>query len=51
MEKIKQKLLYKVAEERKLNPCEMIYQDIISQEKPSYGGSKNYILIQESGWT
>ena len=27
---------------------EMIYLDLISQKKPSYGGSNNWILIQES---
>ena len=42
------KFQHKVAEERKIKPCEMINLDIISQKKPSYGGSKNWILIQDS---
>ena len=46
--KSKQKLLHKVAEERNLKPGEMIYIDISSQKKLSYGGSKNWILIQDS---
>ena len=50
MAKIKQKFLDKVAEERDLNLGEMIYLDIISQKKPSYGGSENCILIQDSKW-
>ena len=45
--KSKEKLLHKVAEERELQPVEMIYLDISSQKKPSYGGSKNWILIQD----
>ena len=48
LEKNKQKLLHKVAEERKLKTGEIIYPDLISQRKPSYGGSKNWILIQKS---
>ena len=46
--KTKQKLLHKVVEERDLKPGRMIYIDIILQKKPSYGGSKNWILIQDS---
>ena len=45
--KRKHKLLHKVAYERDLNPGEMIYLDISSQNKPSYGGYKNCILIQD----
>ena len=45
--KTKQKSLQKLAEERNLEPGEIIYIDIISQKKPSYGGSKNWILIQD----
>ena len=41
MEKRRHKCLHKVAEERNLKPGEMIYLDISSQKKPSYGGSKN----------
>ena len=37
-----------VAEERVLNPGEIIYLDLISQNKPSYRGPKNWILIQDS---
>ena len=48
--KSKEKLLHKVAEERDLKPGEMIYLDIISQKKPSYGGYNNCILIQDSVW-
>ena len=48
MSKSKHKLLHKVAEEHDLNPGEIIYLDIISQKKPSYVGSKNWILIQDS---
>ena len=44
--KIKQKFLHKVAEESNLKPGEMTYVDIISQKKSSYGGSKNWVLIQ-----
>ena len=47
-EKVKHKLEHKVAEERDLKPDKMIYIDMISQKKPSYGGSKNCILIQDS---
>ena len=47
MAKIKHKLLYKVEEEHGLQPGEMIYLDISLQNKPSYGGSKNWILIQD----
>ena len=39
--KIKQKLICKVAEEKDLKPGEIIYIDISSQKKPSYGGSNN----------
>ena len=46
--KINQKLLHKVAEESKFKLGEMIYIAISSQRKPSYGGSKNWILIQDS---
>ena len=45
---IKQKLPRKVTEERDLKPEEMIYLEIISSKKPSYGGSKSWILIQDS---
>ena len=45
--KRKQKLLHKVAKERNLQPVEMIYLDISSQKKPSYGGYNNWILIQD----
>ena len=31
-----------------LNLCEMIYLDIISQKKPSYGGFNNFVLLQDS---
>ena len=48
MAKSKYKLLHKVAEECDLNTGEMIYLDIGSQNKPSYVGSKNWILIQDS---
>ena len=41
-------LLHKVAGGRNLKPGEMIYLDISSQKKPSYGGSNNWILIQDS---
>ena len=40
--------LHKLAEEQELNPEEMIYNDIISQNKPRYGDAKNWILIQDS---
>ena len=46
--KSKNKFLRKVVEERDLNPGKMIYLDISSQKKPSYGGSNNFILIQDS---
>ena len=48
MSKIKKELLRKVAEERYLNPGEIININIISHKKSSYGGSKNWILIQDS---
>ena len=48
MDKIKQKMLPKVAEKQDLNPGEMIYLDLSSKNKTSYGGSKNWILIQNS---
>ena len=48
VEKTIRKSLHKVEEERNLNPGKMIYLDLISQRKPSYGGSKNCILIQDS---
>ena len=47
MAKSKQKLLHKTAEERYLKPGKMIHLDLSSQKKPSYGGSKNWILIQD----
>ena len=40
LEKIKKKLLRKLAEERELNTVEIIYIDISSQKNPSHGGSK-----------
>ena len=46
--KIKHKFLHEVAEQRDLNPGEMIYIHIRSQKKPSNVGSKNWILIQDS---
>ena len=42
------KSIYKVAEERNLNLGKMICLDLRSQKKLSYGGSKNWILIQDS---
>ena len=45
--KIEQKLLQKVAEEHYLQPGQVIYFDIFSQKKPDYGGSKNWLLIQD----
>ena len=48
MAKIKQKFQHKVVEEREPNPGEIIYLDLSLQKKPSYGGSKNWILIQDS---
>ena len=47
-DKIRHKLLRKVGEEHNLNQGKMIYIDIISQKKASYGGSNNCIIIQES---
>ena len=47
-ENINLKLLYKAAEDCDLNMGEMIYIDIISQNKPSCGDSNNYILLQIS---
>ena len=41
MSKCRQKFLYKVVEEQNLNPGEMIYLDLISQNEPSYGGPNN----------
>ena len=46
--KNKQKLIHKVAEESDLNPGKINYLDLISQKKSSYGGSNNWILIQDS---
>ena len=37
-----------MVEEQDFKPGEMIYIDISSQKNPSYGGSKNLILIQDS---
>ena len=37
-----------MAEDRDPKLVEIIYLDIISQKKPSYGFSKNYILVQDS---
>ena len=48
MDKVKQKMLPNVTEEQDLNPGEMIYLDLSSKNKTSYGGSKNWILIQNS---
>ena len=48
MESIKQKLLLKTAEEKDLNLGEIIYLHTSSQKKPSYGGFKNFVLIQDS---
>ena len=36
-----------MAEERDLEPGKMIYLDLSSQKKLSYGGSKNWILVQD----
>ena len=47
MEKIKQISLHKMAEERDLNPGEMICLDLSWKNKPSYVGSNNWILIQD----
>ena len=44
----KHKLLRKVAEEWDLNPGEIIYILISSQKNPSYGGYKNWVLIEDS---
>ena len=41
------KSLHKVAEDIDLNMGKMIYLDIISKKKPSYGGYKNWILFQD----
>ena len=46
--KINQKLLHKQADERNLKMGKMIYLYLIPQKKPSYGGSENWILIQDS---
>ena len=48
MEKRNNKLLRKVAEERDLKTGEIIYLDLSSQNNLSYGGSNNWILIQDS---
>ena len=37
-----------MTEERNLKTVRMIYLDLISQNNPSYGGFKNWILIQDS---
>ena len=50
MAKSKKKFLHKVSEERDLKSGKIIYLDIFSQKKPGYGSSKNFILIQNSGW-
>ena len=44
----KHKSLPKLTEERDLKPGEMIYLDLSPQKKPSYRGSKNYIVIRYS---
>ena len=36
-----------MAEEHNLDPGKMIYTDISSQRKSSYGGSKNWVIIQD----
>ena len=46
--KIKHKFLHEVAEQRDLNPGEMIYIHIRSQNNTDYEGTKNWILIQDS---
>ena len=46
--KSKHKSLHKVAEEHNLKSGKIIYLDLSSQNKPGYGGSKNWILIQDS---
>ena len=38
----------KVAEEKYLKPGKIIYTDIVSQKKPGYIVTKNWILIQDS---
>ena len=48
MAKIMKKILHKVAQERNLYPGESMYLDLSSQKKIGYGGSKNWILIQDS---
>ena len=48
MEKSNQKLTHKVAEKQEINPGKIIYIEIISEKKASYGGSKNWITIQDS---
>ena len=48
MENSKHKLLFKVWEERELDPVEMIYLNIHSQKKTSYVGYNNWILLQDS---
>ena len=46
--RINHKSLRKVTEEQELNPGKMISIGIISQKDPSYGGSNNCVLIQDS---
>ena len=46
--KIKHESLRKVAEERHLNPGYRIYLDLCSQNKASYGGFNNWILVKDS---
>ena len=36
-----------MAEERDLKAPEIIYLDLSSQYKPTYGGYKNWILVQD----
>ena len=48
MSKRNHKLVYKVLEEHDLKSGEIIYLDLMSKKKPGYGGSKNWILIQDS---
>ena len=45
MAEITQKFLHKVTRERDLKTGESIYLDLISQKKPSYVVSKNWIII------
>ena len=45
--KKQEKYLRKVVEERDLNPGEMIYLNLSSKKRISYGGSKNWIIIQD----